>query len=440
MVPTKPSAAQGVLRPPCLLSGFAAHQHVVQAQGNAHSLDVSRSCGPPTVHVNLVTVRCPLSHACCFWKGTANSAEGAAQKRGSHQWSEYCNLEPVARCCLSRRGILHQGEFQMRNVCLPFAATLILTLVGCGIEDPSQQAVDPSQQAEGGRLRGVVVIDNTVHFDDIDAFSEAMDLAHSMGFQRLGEFEKLIGIENSLRSKLLLAAIEESEGSETGAPSLYPHDLFFASILNENGVFYNGGTIHKVTDEYEYALEGGDEETLERAVASQLGGVSSYPGLQVHRITDTLAFSKKGSNGPLNVLTGMHTIFEDMGTDPGGNPKRACLEAWSRNYLTYASNGVNLTTQSYRKGGLWGKKDWRDSAVSYMKVDVESRQYSSISGTGYWVTLQEQEEAWSYHHIQEVMDYVVGGGVWIDTDYIDCTYTYVRDNGVTVNKFVHWVN
>lgn len=29
MVLTNPDAAQGVLRPPCLLSEFAAHQHVV---------------------------------------------------------------------------------------------------------------------------------------------------------------------------------------------------------------------------------------------------------------------------------------------------------------------------------------------------------------------------------------------------------------------------
>ena len=32
MVQTIPSAAQGVLRPPCLLLGLAAHQHVGQVR------------------------------------------------------------------------------------------------------------------------------------------------------------------------------------------------------------------------------------------------------------------------------------------------------------------------------------------------------------------------------------------------------------------------
>lgn len=320
----------------------------------------------------------------------------------------------------------------MRKICIMFMVALLPTLAGCGTEDSSSYP-------EGESLRGIAVINNTVHFEDVAAFSEAMRVAHSMGVERLGEFEEIIGMENSLRSNLL--ANRDEEGDELNEhPVGYPHDLFFASVLNADGIFYLGDTIHKVTDDYEYALVGGDEESLNEILASR-DGLPAHPGLKVHQITGDLGDEGKEGDAPQRVLTGMHTIIRDIGTDPSGNPKRVVMEAWSRNYLTYASNGVNLTTQSYRRGGLFGRKDWRDSAVYYLKVDVESRQYSSIAGVGSgWYVINSQEEAWSYHHIQEVMEYLVGTGVWLDTDYIDCTYTYVPDDGIQRDEFVHWVN
>ena len=287
------------------------------------------------------------------------------------------------------------------------------------------QAPPPASHPYDSELR---VEDGAIHFRDIDAFSRIMSRLHDHGVSSLDEFEQQIGFSDSLRS----ARLEQEHDPSLDAIDI--KDAFFATAVNRRGVFYIGDTVHKIGSEYEYAQEGGDEESLARLIADN--EASPRGNLIVHRILG----QDRRQASLLPHFSGMESIIKGIGTDPGGAPKRVVMEAWSRNYLTYASNGVNLTTESYRKTcGLCSKK-WRDSAVPYLKVTVQSRQYSSITGTGYWFVLNSEEEVYSYHHIQEVMDYVVGTGVWIDTDYIDCTYTYIPDDYIRRDDFVHWVN
>jgi hypothetical protein len=124
----------------------------------------------------------------------------------------------------------------------------------------------------------------------------------------------------------------------------------------------------------------------------------------------------------------------------GSEPKRVVMDAWSRNYALYASNGVNITTESYRKTcGLCAKK-WRDSAVEFLKVDATTVCYPSVNGVGGWETVSKSAQVTSYHHVQQVLEYVVAvvGAAWIDTQFIDCTYTYKRDdnNQLVSERFI----
>lgn len=272
----------------------------------------------------------------------------------------------------------------------------------------------------------VEVKDGALHFRDAETFSRTISSLHAKGVKELVAFEERMGFHDSLRRAT--STHKEGEVSPVNIK-----DDAFATLVNSRGVFYVAGTVHKIGAEYEYALQGGTEEELDLMLSTGISAEDERR-LAVHRIG---GHDSKPEISP-QAFSGMESVIDDIGTDPGGNPKRVVKEAWSRNYLLYASNGVNLTTQSYRRTcGLCSKK-WRDSAVSYLKVAVHSRQYSSITGSGMWFELTKQEEVYSYHHIQRVMDYVAGTGVWIDTDYIDCTYTYVPDDGVRHDDFIHW--
>lgn len=282
--------------------------------------------------------------------------------------------------------------------------------------------------SEESSLPDVETVDGALHFRDVEAFSRTIESLQAGGAQDLLEFEERMGFRDSLRR-----SAQYSDKDATSPLPVNIKDDVFAALVNSRGIFYVAGTIHKIGADYEYALKGGTESELSLLLAA--GGASRDDGrLAVHRIGGR--DSKQAISA--NAFSGIDSVIDDIGTDPGGNAKRVVKEAWSRNYLLYASNGVNLTTQSYRRTcGLCSKK-WRDSAVSYLKVAVHSRQYSSITGSGMWFELNKQEEVYSYHHIQKVMDYVAGTGVWIDTDYIDCTYTYVPDDGVRHDDFIHW--
>ncbi len=285
-------------------------------------------------------------------------------------------------------------------------------LAACVSEDPSVPEVE--------------VQDGALHFRDAEAFARTISALHAKGARELQAFEERLGFHDSLRR----ASTTRKEDEDA---LVNIKDDAFATLVNARGVFYVAGAIHKIGADYEYALQGGTEEELESLLATGVAGRDDRR-LAVHRIG---GYDRKQELSP-NAFSGIDSVIDDIGTDPGGNAKRVVKEAWSRNYLLYASNGVNLTTQSYRRTcGLCSKK-WRDSAVSYLKVAVHSRQYSSITGSGMWFELTKQEEVYSYHHIQKVMDYVAGTGVWIDTDYIDCTYTYVPDDGVRHDEFIHW--
>lgn len=281
---------------------------------------------------------------------------------------------------------------------------------------------------EKDALYSKISIENDVlRFRSLDSFEETMKYLNSIPLSKLADFEEKIGFFNSLRSRLMVPEDVEIPEAIT---SINVKDLRLASVINIRGVYYIGNTIHKITDDFEYAVEGGNEQILEDAIS----GKETNKFIK-HKITGFTS----SSEGDVR-FSGKESQTIALANDPGGNSKRATMEAWSRNYLTYASNGVNLITESYRKTcGLCSRK-WRDSAVQYMKVEVTSRQYSSVTGTGFWFILNESEEATNYHYIQEVMDYVAGPGVWIDTDYIDCTYTTIDDNNVRRDIFIHWTN
>jgi hypothetical protein len=316
----------------------------------------------------------------------------------------------------------------MKNVRKLSIVPLLLCLifiVGCS--DDSDLITKPENQIPVD----LKVRDGVVHFENQLAFNKTMELLHKNGPSQLENFERSIGFTNSLRSKLL--SIENEE-----LPPVNIKDLFFASVVNSEGVFFIGNTIHKITEEFEFAMPNGDEKLLTEALANRTSEKFKDAGIVEHRI-----ISRDFSNAH---FSGESQQSQSLGTDQSGNSKRIVMQAWSRNYLAYASNGVNLNTESYRRTcGLCSKK-WRDSAVEYIKVSVESRQYSSITGTGYWFVLNKEEEAYSYDHVQKIMDYVVGTGVWIDTEYIKCTYSWIGGSSVNpidytlYNTFIEWRN
>lgn len=279
------------------------------------------------------------------------------------------------------------------------------------------------------------VIGDAIHFRDLDSFSRTMQSLHERGMGKLNEFEKSIGFQNSLRQYMT------DEAKDFASLNINIKDLFLATVVNERGVYYIGKSIHKIGAEFEYSLEDGNEIELNKAIAAVDGSEKSGE-FRTFRITGYT----KNLDIPNGHFSGQESQTQGIGTDESGNSKRIVIEAWSRNYVAYASNGVNLDSESYRRTCGWCSKKWRGSAVQFLRVEVESRQYSSITGYGNWFVLSKTEQAYSTDHIQQVMDYVAGTGVWIDTDYIKCDYIWIGGNTVRPvdysqhNIYIEWRN
>ncbi len=319
---------------------------------------------------------------------------------------------------------------KFKTVVTPFAIAFGLFFAQACVQE-NESFETPKQQT--AIKAEVTVIDGAVHFKDVQAFSNTMTLLHKGGIQKLEDFENSIGFQNSLRSTLV------QEDGEEQVININIKDLYFASVVNQKGIYFIGNTIHKIDSEYEYALSDGNETLLSKALMLSNANAKkeSVNGLVMHKITgigissnSSARFSGKAE----------HITYWAINN---GEPKRVTMDAWSRNYLKYSSNGVNITTESYRKGGALGSKAWRDSKVDYLKVDGTTKCYPSVNGTGGWELISEQAEGYDTHHVQNVFEYVAGvlGGAWLDTDYIDCTYTYTRDdNNTTVSEHFHFTN
>ncbi len=271
----------------------------------------------------------------------------------------------------------------------------------------------------------IKVIDGAIHFKNDLSFIETMNYLHKNGQAKLIDFEKLIGFNKSLRAKM----VEDFDSIQNMNINII--DLFFATVVNEKGIYFIDNTIYKVTDKYEYALKNGDEKKLSDLISGQM--VSNSKELIVRKITGS-------DNTQVN-----RDFFGESEYKThwmvGNVKKRVRMNAWSRNYLKYSSSGVNIYTESYRKGGLFGRWSWRDSAVKYLRVDAETKCYAEVNGEGAWEIIKDSEDAHNADHIQTVLEYVVAviGGGWLTTEYIKCTYTYIRDdNGELVNEFFHF--
>ena len=242
-------------------------------------------------------------------------------------------------------------------------------------------------------------------------FTNTINLLHKNGRDNLKTWEVEIGFENSLRKfyeDTVVAKSKTNEAFETDSWELVS-DSFFASVVNKDGIYVVGDTIHKITYDIEYLITDGDFKKLEDL---DNGLKSSGTVIEFNIIR------QQGSDKD---WAGWRTIKKSC---PCGNCNlSAHLKAWNVSYAYYASCGIRITGRKYD-----GK--WKDDAMWWAKVDgcarINSCIYTACSG---YYTVCGNAEGTNKINVDKTLEYWVyplSGGI-LFCDYVHADYYYTDD-------------
>ncbi len=145
-----------------------------------------------------------------------------------------------------------------------------------------------------------------------------------------------------------------------------------------------GNEIHVITFEKEYVISNNDEKELEKVLHKQVNLSSTLKAFPIERkvLSNRLAEKSNkslsseskiifGSNNSVMWTDDRSAIEPECGA--GGRPERVRLEAFVHNYVSYGAIGVRIKGEAYRKGGLWGRRDWRNDEVLYGKIEGKAK-------------------------------------------------------------------
>lgn len=293
---------------------------------------------------------------------------------------------------------------------------------------------------------GIKIVDNVVYFEDSEAFKTTMDLLVAKNIKELESWEREIGFSSSYR-KVLSGESSDSLAYCTETDSTFKYIIespAFATIVNEDGVFVIGDTIHKITYDTEYLIPNIDFSALKNIegkgnLKSVNSSIISYK-IGRQRLTPVALKSVEGTD---SYIVGTRLLKKNYATDPnvfvndnGSTLKKisAHLHAWCNNYSSYSSIGVKIVG---RKDGFFG---WRDDAMWYASVDAETTYFDSYNSSSYTGVIFTK-----YLHKTGTNVKSVGGDIKHSTGqtYLRCmelisTYTYEDDGSQRGVWLINW--
>lgn len=200
----------------------------------------------------------------------------------------------------------------------------------------------------------IEVKDGYLTFKNSEAFKNTMDIILKKPERELSQWNQSINFTNSLRSSY-------EQDSILASDRLIP-DPYFASVVNKQGMFAIGDTLHRITENYEYALKNG-ENTLNTLLSIQSSDeAQSIQGIKIHRVTGI----KESKSGNSVSFTGKQSRYYEQCND--GRPNRVELAVMTRNYLVYQFARVEADGEAYRRGGVFGSRNWHPEEMYYTTI------------------------------------------------------------------------
>lgn len=303
---------------------------------------------------------------------------------------------------------------KMKKRHLIFGVSFLMTVTilffnSCTKEE--SDIIDESTIADGYNSKGVKVIDNVVYFKNNDAFTATMNELHEKGRENLEFWEKENAFTNSYR-KVLDDEADMVSAKEDLAEDLIIEDPFFAAVVNKDGVFVIENTIHKITYDTEYLISGLNFSKL--AEIKEGNNSKSTSGVTSHPIKRKEFSSPDGAKG----VSGTKTRKKNTTSNPPvcRNDISAHLQAWSVNYLAYASAGIRIKGRKLKNG------NWKNDKMWYAKVDGCAEGFANNQGPFFECGSKSKENK---KRVEKVLIMTIPGT--INTDRIECTYTYEDD-------------
>ncbi|MDD2278376.1 MAG: hypothetical protein PHD06_04320 [Bacteroidales bacterium] len=201
-----------------------------------------------------------------------------------------------------------------------------------------------------------LVKDGIIHFTNLNSFKSVMADIKELKTKELENWEVENGIENSLRKFQELS----NETEEVCINKLIP-DSHFATVVNKEGLFAIGDSMHYITHDKEYVYKLGDEVSLDN--------IRSNNKVRVFDIVK----DNSAKNWADKYFYFNKTEF---GIPPSSAYKsyRVICYAWSTSWLAYCSNGCGIKCE-YRDKNWLGQLYWRKARFDNVEVCGQARYY-----------------------------------------------------------------
>jgi hypothetical protein len=282
-------------------------------------------------------------------------------------------------------------------------------IYSCSKENLSQIDLNLEQEK-------IYVKNNIIHFKTMNDFVETIDYLMSVDRNKISEWEKSIGFKSSMRA--YYENLDEPKQADLIERwSLIP-DPVFASIVNDEGIYCIGDTIHKVTRYIEYLITDGDYAKLSLIDSRSSEEVNSSSIIAI-------PIKRELNNGNLKWIGWKSVEKTDICnlTD-----RRAQLKAWNMTYAAYASCGIRIVGRQYVKN-FWGNWDWKDWYMDWAKVDGCARMnYYCLGNPGTVFEHCASNTGTDTKDVEKIIGYVVGAGCAVNCWWIHADY-YYEDGG-----------
>nr|WP_294894088.1 hypothetical protein [uncultured Pedobacter sp.] len=142
---------------------------------------------------------------------------------------------------------------------------------------------------------------------------------------------------------------------------IFIYDPLFRRILNDKYSVKIGNDIFFIKDGSEYLINDGNMSTY--STLQNGGSEGSVNNVKIKSLNPASVELKVESISPFQGTRGYYSPEYD-----NGRPERIYMEIYSQSFAVYASQGVLIRGQAYRRGGVFGSKKWRDDEMYKARI------------------------------------------------------------------------
>lgn len=247
-------------------------------------------------------------------------------------------------------------------------------------------------------LENPVVENGIVCFQSMEGFRETMKFLHNCSDEEILKWQKSIGFNYSLLDYYNSA--EEFDSDSAIIP-----DMVFAAVVNADGFFSIGDSLHLITYEKEYVFNKEDYFAAD-------GNIKSLTEFSI--IRDDISINSPDKSKKI-VGLGWFDEFYYI-TDY----QRQKSSIWNVSYLAYASVGIRVKYEQ-EVGFLWSTR-WDNQNINYGSVSGTVCYRTNWDPADTELTLSGSNTGTDKTDIQKTIVYYVGTGFIIYPWYVNGTF------------------